>query len=211
MGQMIEKDGLFYLEGVKTPKKNLVFSENKKLIERIVETSNGKFKAKDFGLFSMYCTFRDLFSQPDFERTDTIKEMLQNDKMAAIMTQFDADYIYDHLFDEIVLKNSLEALSAENAIPINLLRGGDLDALLPYVKKELDLVSPAKMTVLVALNERLHAPIPILLLYVNGKYPIEDFSINPFQPDSKESMRIIYTAMVVEEWLDLMGYTVRNP
>lgn len=208
---MIEKDGLFYLEGVKTPKKNLVFSENKKLIERIVETSNGKFKAKGFGLFTMYCTYRDLFSQADFDRTDAIKEMLQDDKMAILMAGMDASEIYEPLFDEVAFKNELEALSTEKAIPLHLLRGGDLDALLPYVKKELDIVSPETMTAIVSLHDRLSSPVPLLLLYVNGKFSINDFSINPFQPDSKESMRILYTVMVVKEWLALMGDTVRIP
>lgn len=204
MDSIVEKDGFYYLKGVLTPGKNEVFSSNRKLIERIAETSNGKFKANIFGLFSMYCSFRDIFSQPNFDRTGVIKEMLENDKFGSIRNGVGyGEDIYEPVFEMTPIADLLVTLSNEKGIPHNLMRGGDLNTLLPYVKKEFDPVSSEKMTALFSLHAQFGPPVPFLLLYLNGKYPFENFSYNPYQPDSKEGMWIFRTFMIIEEWMKL--------
>ncbi|MCG6150292.1 hypothetical protein LFX15_18485 [Leptospira levettii] len=198
---IIEKNGNFYLEGVKTPGKNAVYSSNRNLIERIEETENGVYKAKKFGLFSMYCTYRDFIDGFGLMYVDeAFSEMTQNDPFftgepdAENMLQFPTDGVREKLrslFDSLGIPKSF----LDTPDPKNLYQN--------QVSSVLSKIPSEKLTAFVILNGHLQAPMSLLLLFLHDMYTIEDFKSNPYQFDSKENAHYYITVEVVKSWLEI--------
>ncbi|XDD44715.1 hypothetical protein AB3N58_17880 (plasmid) [Leptospira sp. WS60.C2] len=198
---IIEKEGMFYLKGIKTPAGNPVFSSNRNLIKRIKETQNGRYDETKFGLYSMYCTYRDFIADSGlYHLNDSFFNMTLNDPFFG--TNLTGENALD--FPTEGVRASLESLFKSANIPKGYLEIPNPENLYNFhLLKMLENTAHEKLTAFVILNGHLEAPMSLLLLFLNDLYSIENFKCNPYQFDSKENAHYFITVEVVKSWLEV--------
>ncbi|MCW7498427.1 hypothetical protein ND860_17960 [Leptospira levettii] len=200
---IIEKDGNYFLKGILTPAGISVFHSNRKLIEKINETQNGRYDETKFGLYSIYCTYRDFIADSGlYHLNDAFFNMTLNDPFFG--NTLLQDYSID--FPTEGVREKLESLFDSLNIPKAFLENPDPENLYNlYVKKCLESISPEKLTAFVLLNGHLVAPMSLLLLFLNDLYSIENFKCNSYQFDSKENAHYFEIVEVVKSWLKVFN------
>lgn len=198
---IIEKEGNYYLKGIHTPAGNPVFSSNRNLIESIKETQNGRYDETKFGLYSMYCTYRDFIADFGlYHVNDAFFNMTLNDPFFG--TNLTGEHALD--FPPEGVRARLESLFDSLNIPKAYLEITNPENLYNlYLSKILESNSPEKLTAFVILNGHLEAPMSLLLLFLKDLYSIENFKCNPYQFDSKENAHYFITVEVVKSWLEV--------
>ncbi|MCW7506130.1 hypothetical protein [Leptospira paudalimensis] len=197
---IIEKEGNFYLDGVKTPAGNDVFSPNRNLIKTIQAMQSGYYDATKFGIFSIYCTYRDFITNGKFFESQALLKMTIADPFFGENPGGE-----DNLdFPIVGVRDLLEKLFDSLNIPKSYFRTPEPESLYNNHLKPLFLKIPQeRMTAFVLINARLRAPMSLLLLFLHDMYSIENFKSNPYQFDSEENAHYFRTVETVKSWLEV--------